>query len=232
MAMKPKANMKSQLTDMVSNDMLTTMFPNLHTIATISLSIPVATASVERSFSQMKLMMTRLRSSSKDTSLSHLMKIAIESPNKLTERNSRSVEPKKQKSFSLINDSISCITCVIVYSPVHTLIYILLIYSVTDALNVYMYVMYLVFETVHMQELIQLHCIGCIVVSFQRERDCAKRGQMPPPTRPPLNNALISPLEELIPTTHALLLVAHDTTHNFITNDCVSYVCFWSAEKN
>ena len=63
------------------------------------------------------------------------------------------MEPKKQKSFSLINDSISCITCVIVYSPVHTLISILLIYSVTDALNVYMYVMYLVFETFHMQEL-------------------------------------------------------------------------------
>ena len=32
MAMKPKENMKSQLTDMVSNDMLTTMFPNLRTI--------------------------------------------------------------------------------------------------------------------------------------------------------------------------------------------------------
>ena len=60
-AMKHKENMKSQLTDMVSNDMLTTMFPNLHTIATISLSIPVATASVERSFSQMKLIKTRLR---------------------------------------------------------------------------------------------------------------------------------------------------------------------------
>ena len=63
------------------------------------------------------------------------------------------MEPKKQKSFGLINDSISCITCVIVYSPVHTLTSILLIYSVTDALNVYMYVMYLVFETFHMQEL-------------------------------------------------------------------------------
>ena len=63
------------------------------------------------------------------------------------------MEPKKQKNFSLINDSISHITCVIVYSLVHTLISILLIYSVTDALNVYMYVIYLVFETFHMQEL-------------------------------------------------------------------------------
>ena len=77
------------------------------------------------------------------------------------------MEPKKQKSFSLIND---CITCVILYSPVHTLISILLIYSLTDVLNVYMYVMYLVFETFHMQ----LHCIGCIVVSFQGGQHCAK----------------------------------------------------------
>ena len=86
-AMKPKENMKSQLTDMVSNDMLTTMFPNLHTIAIISLSILVATASVERSFSQMKLIKTRLRSSLKDTNLLHLMKIAIESPDELTDSN-------------------------------------------------------------------------------------------------------------------------------------------------
>ena len=82
--MKPKEIMKSQLTDMVSNDMLTTIFPNLHTIATISLSISVATASVERSFSQMKLIKTRLCISLKDTNLSYLMKIAIESPEELS----------------------------------------------------------------------------------------------------------------------------------------------------
>ena len=87
MAKQPKDNMKSQLEDLVSNDMLATMFPNLHTIAKISLSIPVATASVERSFSQMKLIKTRLRSSLNDTSLSHLMKIAIESPDQLTDGN-------------------------------------------------------------------------------------------------------------------------------------------------
>ena len=90
------------------------------------------------------------------------------------------MEPKKQKRFSLVNDSISCITCVIVYSPVHTLISILLIYSVTDALNVYMYVMYFVFETylkLEKTSSIQLHCIGCIVVSSQGGRDCAKGGE-------------------------------------------------------
>ena len=90
------------------------------------------------------------------------------------------MEPKKQKRFSLVNDSISCITCVIVYSPVHTLISILLIYSVTDALNVYMYVMYFVFETylkLEKTSSIQLHCIGCIVVSSQGGRDCVKGGE-------------------------------------------------------
>ena len=63
--------------------MLKRMFPYLNTLATISLSIPVAAASVEKSFSQMKLIKTRLRSRLSDTSLSHLMKVAIESPDKL-----------------------------------------------------------------------------------------------------------------------------------------------------
>ena len=59
------------------------MFPNLKTLATISLSVPIATASVERSFSQMKLIKIRLRNRLSDTSLSHLMKIAIKSPETL-----------------------------------------------------------------------------------------------------------------------------------------------------
>ena len=83
MAKQPKENMKLQLTELATNEMLKSMFPNLNTLATISLTIPVATASVERSFSQMKLIKTRLRSRLSDTSLSHLMKIAIESPEKL-----------------------------------------------------------------------------------------------------------------------------------------------------
>ena len=62
-----------------------TLFPNLSKVATISLSIHVATASVARSFSQMKLIKTHLRGSLNDTSLSHLMKIAIEFPAELTD---------------------------------------------------------------------------------------------------------------------------------------------------
>ena len=67
--------------------MLVAMFPNLSKIASIGLSIPVSTASVERSFSQMKLIKTRLRNSLSAGNLSHLMKISIESPQKLTETN-------------------------------------------------------------------------------------------------------------------------------------------------
>ena len=44
------------------------------------MALPVGTASVERSFSQMKLIKTRLRSRLSDLNLEHLMKIAIEGP--------------------------------------------------------------------------------------------------------------------------------------------------------
>ena len=77
--------MKAQLKELVSNDMIKTLFPNLSKIGAICLSIPVTTASVERSFSQMKLIKTRLRSSLNDKSLSNLMKIALESPDELTD---------------------------------------------------------------------------------------------------------------------------------------------------
>ena len=53
--------------------LLITMFPNLNTLASICLAIPVETASVERSFSQMKMINTRLRNHLGEKSLSHLM---------------------------------------------------------------------------------------------------------------------------------------------------------------
>ena len=77
--------MKAQLKELASNDMIKTLFPNLSKIGAICLSIPVTTASVERSFSQMKLIKTHLRSSLNDKSLSNLMKIALESPDELTD---------------------------------------------------------------------------------------------------------------------------------------------------
>ena len=83
---KPQEDMGSQLHDLVTNETLITMFPNLNTLASICLAIPVGTASVERNFSQMKMIKTRFRNRLGEKSLSHLMKIAIESPEKLSQK--------------------------------------------------------------------------------------------------------------------------------------------------
>ena len=73
-------DMASQLHELVTNK---TLFSNLNTSANICLTISVGTASVERSFGQMKMIKTRLHVGEK--SLSHLMKIAIELPKKLSD---------------------------------------------------------------------------------------------------------------------------------------------------
>ena len=77
--------MASQLHELVTNETLISMLPNLNTLASICLTIPIGTASVERSFSQMKMIKTRLRNRLGEKSLSHLMKLAIESPEKLSD---------------------------------------------------------------------------------------------------------------------------------------------------
>ena len=58
---------------------------NISTLVNICLSIPVGTASVDRSFSQMKLIKTRLRNWIGQSSLSYLVKICIETMEKLTD---------------------------------------------------------------------------------------------------------------------------------------------------
>ena len=56
------------------------IFPQVYIFAQILLTLPVGTATVERSFSQMKLIKNRLRNRLSDNNLAHLMKIAIEGP--------------------------------------------------------------------------------------------------------------------------------------------------------
>ena len=65
--------------------MMQTMFPNLSILANVCLTIPVRTASVERSFSNMKMVKTRLRNRLGEANLLYLMKIALESPEALSE---------------------------------------------------------------------------------------------------------------------------------------------------
>ena len=82
---KAEDDIAKQLKELVTNEMLITTFPNLSKIASICLTIPASTASVERSFSEMKLIKTRLRKSLSEGTLSQLMRIGIEAPEKLTD---------------------------------------------------------------------------------------------------------------------------------------------------
>ncbi len=80
-----KEDIGDQLKKLSSNSMMKTMFPNLCILANVCLSIPVGNASVERSFFHMKMIKSRLRNRLGETNLSHLMKIALESPEVLSE---------------------------------------------------------------------------------------------------------------------------------------------------
>ena len=66
--------------EMESSEAYADIFPAIFRLMDIILSLPVGTATVERSFSQMKLVKTRLRSRLSDNTLPKLMRIAIEGP--------------------------------------------------------------------------------------------------------------------------------------------------------
>ena len=84
LAKKLKDSIALQLKELITNEILVTMFPNLQKLVPIGLTLPVSTASVERSFSQMKQIKTRLRNSLTEGRLTQLMRISIESPDQLT----------------------------------------------------------------------------------------------------------------------------------------------------
>ena len=56
------------------------VFPKTWKLLNIMMALPVSTATIERTFSQMKLIKTRLRNRLSDSNLEHLIKIAIEGP--------------------------------------------------------------------------------------------------------------------------------------------------------
>ena len=63
-----------------SSDAYGGIFPEMFKLMNIILALPVGTATVERSFSQMKMIKTRLRNRLNDSNLTRLMRIAIEGP--------------------------------------------------------------------------------------------------------------------------------------------------------
>ena len=82
---QPREDIKEQLKELSTNSMMQTTFPNLSILANVCLTIPVGTASVERSFSHMKMVKSRLRNRLGEANLSYLMKIALESPEALSD---------------------------------------------------------------------------------------------------------------------------------------------------
>ena len=66
-------------------------FPNLAKIAAILGVLPVTTATVERSFSNMKLLKTRLRSRMSEETLDYYIRICIEGPDQLSDENLEAV---------------------------------------------------------------------------------------------------------------------------------------------
>ena len=52
-AKEPKEDMLSQLNNLITTDMLKTMYPNLNILANVFMTIPVGTALAERSFSKL-----------------------------------------------------------------------------------------------------------------------------------------------------------------------------------
>ena len=84
---QPKVDSMNLLKELATNCMLVEMLPHLSDLAKVSLSIPVGTASVEQSFSQMKMAEECLG----EQNLAHLMRIAIETPEKLQDDSVESV---------------------------------------------------------------------------------------------------------------------------------------------
>ena len=68
---------------LLTNSTLTAAFPNLVRLASIQLVLPVTTASVERSVSDMRLVKMRLRSRLSEDTLDHAMRVCIEGPERL-----------------------------------------------------------------------------------------------------------------------------------------------------
>ena len=76
-ALQTVPDLQEVLQEMKTSGAYTGIFPETFDIM---LALPIGTATAERSFSQMKLIKTRLRNRLSDDNLSRLMRIAIEGP--------------------------------------------------------------------------------------------------------------------------------------------------------
>ena len=81
------SSLQQVLSTLTGNDDIVAGFPNLSELAVILQILPVTTATctVERTFSSMKLIKTRLRSRIGEDTLENTMRICIEGPDHLTD---------------------------------------------------------------------------------------------------------------------------------------------------
>ena len=79
-----KSSLQQVLSALLTNTSLASTFPNLAKLAAILIVLPVTTATVERTFSSMKLIKTRLRNRMGESTLEHTMRICIEGPDRLS----------------------------------------------------------------------------------------------------------------------------------------------------
>ena len=63
---QPREDIREQLKELSTISMMQIVFPNLSILANVCLTIPVGTASVECSFSHMKIIKSRLRNQLRD----------------------------------------------------------------------------------------------------------------------------------------------------------------------
>ena len=75
---RPESGLQKIVTTFLASSDLVAGFPNLASLARLAVVLPVTTATVERSFSDMKLIKTRLRSRLGEETLNHTMQISIE----------------------------------------------------------------------------------------------------------------------------------------------------------
>ena len=79
------SSLQQVLSTLLSSGDIAAAFPNLARLAAILIVLPVTTATVERTFSSMKLIKTRLRSRMGENTLEHTMRICIEGPDQSTD---------------------------------------------------------------------------------------------------------------------------------------------------
>ena len=75
----------SVISSLLTNSTILAAFPNIACLASIALVLPVTTATVERSFSDMKLVKTRLRSRLGEGTLDQALRVCIEGPEYLSD---------------------------------------------------------------------------------------------------------------------------------------------------